>query len=199
MRLRRTSSGTGEQWRRGADRIAAYRLAQVRRVATDAAAVRRWAAPSPGDGVGAVPLLALLAIGLCCEATCRATRERDRALRLVDRQEGVLRFLRHADHRCRARRRGVDSRELLKRSEALIGPELESDARPRHGAVDDLRIDADARQFRRGGLRLSESRVETAAQEDDPGVRRSRRHHAPLAVGWARSRIRRPGLRSKPC
>ena len=88
-------------------------------------------------GVGATALLAVLLTIALGVAVWRdvATRERDHALRLVERQEGVLAFLNTLITEAARGGRALTAEELLKRSEALIGPELESDAEVHaHGA-----------------------------------------------------------------
>ena len=95
------------------------------------AAVLITAAFALGLGVGAAALLAIVfaaGMGIALWQARAATRERDRALRLVERQEGVLSFLNTLITDAARGGRALTAEELLQRSEALIGPELESDA-----------------------------------------------------------------------
>ena len=111
----------------------AYRTTRfVRRFRTPLiAAALVVAAFSLGLGVGAAALLAIVfaaGMGIALWQARAATRERDRALRLVERQEGVLSFLNTLITDAARGGRALTAEELLQRSEALIGPELESDA-----------------------------------------------------------------------
>ncbi len=160
-----------------------------------------------GLGVGAAALLAIVfaaGMGIALWQARAATRERDRALRLVERQEGVVSFLNTLITDAARGGRALTAEELLQRTEALIGPELESDAEV-HALVLSM---ISASMYTLGNtaeaIRLSDRALGLISGGADPGVLDSIVINRALAVGGtgryaeARSAIEtvlsRPGI-----
>ena len=139
-------------------------------------------------GVGAAILLAvLLAIGLGVAVWQGRTvaRERDHALRLVDRQEGVLSFLNTLITDAARGGRALTAEELLKRSEALIGPELESDAEVHAQVLAMISASMQTLGNSAEAVRLSDRALKLLRSTSDPDVLDAVVITRALAVGWA--------------
>ena len=140
-----------------------------------------------GLGVGAAALLAIVfaaGMGIALWQARAATRERDRALRLVERQEGVLAFLNKLITEAARGGRALTAEELLQRSEALIGPELESDTEV-HAMVLSL-ISASMQTLGNSAeaIRLSDRALGLVRDSRDPDVLDVVVINRALAVGW---------------
>jgi eukaryotic-like serine/threonine-protein kinase len=139
-------------------------------------------------GVGAAILLALvLAVGLgvALWQAHAARRERDRALRLVERQEGVLSFLNTLITDAARGGQALTAEQLLKRSEALIGPELESDAEVHAMVLAMISASMQTLGNSAEALRLSERALTLVRGEHDADVLDAVVITRALAVGWA--------------
>ena len=153
------------------------------------AAVLITAAFALGLGVGAAALLAIVfaaGMGIALWQARAATRERDRALRLVERQEGVLSFLNTLITDAARGGRALTAEELLQRSEALIGPELESDTEVHAMVLSMISASMQTLGNSAEAIRLSDRALGLISGSSDPDfvldlivINRA------LAVGWA--------------
>ena len=155
------------------------------------------AAFAVGLGVGAAALLAIVfaaGMGIALWQARAATRERDRALRLVERQEGVLTFLNKLITEAARGGRALTAEELLQRSEALIGPELESDTEV-HAMVLSL-ISASMQTLGNSAeaIRLSDRALGLVRDSRDPDVL-----DVIVINACPRGRLDRPLCRSAQC
>ena len=152
------------------------------------AAVLITAAFALGLGVGAAALLAIVfaaGMGIALWQARAATRERDRALRLVERQEGVLSFLNTLITDAARGGRALTAEELLQRSEALIGPELESDAEVHAMVLSMISASMQTLGNSAEALRLSDRALGLISGSSDPDVLDLIVITRALAVGWA--------------
>ena len=141
-----------------------------------------------GLGVGAAALLAIVfaaGMGIALWQARAATHERDHALRLVDRQEGVLAFLNTLITDAARGGRALTAEELLKRSEALIGPELESDAEVHAMVLAMISASMQTLGNSAEAVRLSDRALKLLRSTSDPDVLDAVVITRALAVGWA--------------
>ncbi len=141
-----------------------------------------------GLGVGAAALLAIVfaaGMGIALWQARAATHERDHALRLVDRQEGVLAFLNTLITDAARGGRALTAEELLKRSEALIGPELESDAEVHAQVLAMISASMQTLGNSAEAVRLSDRALKLLRSTSDPDVLDAVVITRALAVGWA--------------
>jgi eukaryotic-like serine/threonine-protein kinase len=139
-------------------------------------------------GVGAAVLLAIVfaaGMGLALWQAHAARRERDRALRLVERQEGVLSFLNTLITDAARGGQALTAEQLLKRSEALIGPELESDAEVHALVLSMISASMQTLGNSAEALRLSERALTLVRGQHDADVLDAIVITRALAVGWA--------------
>jgi serine/threonine-protein kinase len=139
-------------------------------------------------GVGAAILLALVlaaGLGIALWQAHAARRERDRALRLVERQEGVLSFLNTLITDAARGGQALTAEQLLKRSEALIGPELESDAEVHALVLSMISASMQTLGNSAEALRLSERALTLVRGQPDADVLDVIVITRALAVGWA--------------
>ena len=139
-------------------------------------------------GVGAAMLLALVlaaGLGVTLWQAHAARRERDRALRLAERQEGVLSFLNMLITDAARGGQALTAEQLLKRSEALIGPELESDAEVHAMVLSMISASMQTLGNSAEALRLSERALTLVRGEHDADVLDGIVITRALAVGWA--------------
>ena len=139
-------------------------------------------------GVGAAVLLALVlaaGLGVALWQAHGARRERDRALRLVERQEGVLSFLNMLITDAARGGQALTAAQLLQRSEALIGPELESDAEVHALVLSMISASMQTLGNSAEALRLSERALTLVRGTHDADVLDAIVITRALAVGWA--------------
>lgn len=141
-----------------------------------------------GVGAGATALLALvLAVGLgvaLWQARALA-RERDRALRLVERHEAVAAFLNMLITDAARGGRALTAEELLKRSEALVAAELEGDAEEHAMVLSMIGASMQTLGNSAEAIRLAERALVLTRGSDDEDLRDTLISNRALAVGWA--------------
>ena len=113
-----------------------------------------------------------------------ATRERDRALRLVDRQESVLNFM-NALVTDAARGGGaVTAEQLWKRTEAMVGPELKADPEAHAYVLSMMSSSMQTVGNSAEAIRLSERALALLDPSTDPHVRDKILINQAVAIGW---------------
>ena len=140
-----------------------------------------------GLGVGAAALLAIVfaaGMGIALWQARAATRERDRALRLVEQQEGVLTFLNTLITDAARGGRALTAAELLQRTEALIGPELESDSEVHAMVLSMIAMSMQTLGNSAEAIRLSDRALGLVRDGRDPDVLDVVVINRAIAVGW---------------
>jgi serine/threonine-protein kinase len=185
--LRRSLEGERVEARPDTLQYRAARLARRYRVPLLAAAAT-IVALSVAIGVGAAVLIALAlaaGLGVAVWQLAIAKRQRDRALRLVERQDAILGFMNTLIIDAARGGEAFTAEQLLKRCEALLGPELEGDPEVHGSALSMMAMTMQTLGNSAEAIRLSERAVALLDASTDIDVRdRILVNHA-MAIGWA--------------
>jgi len=165
----------------------ALRLAQRHR-AVVAAGAGTLLAFGLAIGLGATALVvAVLAAGLGAALwqARAAKRDRDRALRLAERNEAVAAFLNTLITDAARGGRALTAEQLLERSEALIAPELEGDAEAHASVLSMIAMSMQTLGNLAEAVRLSDRALALARDTDDANLKDQLVINRALAIGWA--------------
>jgi eukaryotic-like serine/threonine-protein kinase len=113
-----------------------------------------------------------------------ATRERDRALRLADRQESVLGFMNALVSDAARGGKPVTTEQLLKRTEAMVGSELKADPEAHAYLLSMMSTTMQTLGNSAEAIRLGEQALALLDPSSDPDVRDRILIAQALAIGW---------------
>jgi serine/threonine-protein kinase len=139
-----------------------------------------------GLGATALVMLALAAgLGVALWQVRVAKRQRDRALRLVDRQEAVLGFMNTLVVDAARGGEAFTAAQLLQRCEALVGPELGADSEAHAFLLSMLSTAMQTLGNPGEAIRLGERALALVDASTDPDVRDRVLINQALAIGWS--------------